>query len=642
LPQFWRNRFYKFFIGIVLIGLCRISLAQIEPLSVPEKVNYPGIIETFEKLIEIDTEKNQQKIKILTEKFITFPELSEIKNLEIDPDFLNSIILHSNPGYLRISMTDKCRFYEGIITDLLKNTNGNIQNIIYNYSLSGTRQSAIINRGDLLKKIIPIECPEIQKKIAAFQIKTLSETISGLDWNNPKGIEECRTTHSKWITHSMTPFLCQIHEYLKYKNFSFKIQKNSSQTKSLVTVLEKKITSQQKRYLNILCENLDDEEIFCEELINVSFWEQISSGLENKSYSDDICRKVTNLQTISEDNYQHCLNRLKKEPDLCLYPAGRNSGLRPQPDCDQLSTALNFSSFKNNFNDCSGESDQMGVTNISRILFHFGFSTIKIPNLPCNANSASLFYEFNKLYDNEENWKVDACYVDPITRKDVCLKTFFSDSKGGNSSYSSVVSEILKKTRGMDQNITCELISNNDYNPLLLRFKSGCFIIFEEGHCKITNCKHKIILNDRSIDFIKIKGIGNFSYFPENMEEERFSQTYILNNDFKKKTFKMDDLPDIRKFLKKSTNGIIHGVGCAEDLLPTFFKSYSLNQCSPLPFIINGMLKNKDESKVVFITRTAADSLKAPRLISWSSIFSSVKNYQRKHPMKVWTLHGLD
>jgi hypothetical protein len=65
-----------------------------------------------------------------------------------------------------------------------------------------------------------------------------------------------------------------------------------------------------------------------------------------------------------------------------------------------------------------------------------------------------------------------------------------------------------------------------------------------------------------------------------------------------------------------------------------------MNQCSPLPFIIDGMIKNDD--KAVFVTRTAIDSLQAPRLISWSNIFSAVKSYQLLHPMRLWTMYGMD
>lgn len=59
-----------------------------------------------------------------------------------------------------------------------------------------------------------------------------------------------------------------------------------------------------------------------------------------------------------------------------------------------------------------------------------------------------------------------------------------------------------------------------------------------------------------------------------------------------------------------------------------------------MPFIINGVIKDKD--KVVFVTRTAGDSVQAPRLVSWSTIYSAVKSYQRQHPLKLWTMYALD
>jgi hypothetical protein len=130
------------------------------------------------------------------------------------------------------------------------------------------------------------------------------------------------------------------------------------------------------------------------------------------------------------------------------------------------------------------------------------------------------------------------------------------------------------------------------------------------------------------------------AYFPLNVREERFSQQYILTHDFKKNGRIMNNLSAMKNYFKKNKSGLIHGIGCAEDLLPTFFKTQMLNQCTPLPFLINGLIIDKD--KVVFVTRSAADSVQAPRLMSWSTIFSGVKSYQRHHPLKLWTMYALD
>lgn len=184
------------------------------------------------------------------------------------------------------------------------------------------------------------------------------------------------------------------------------------------------------------------------------------------------------------------------------------------------------------------------------------------------------------------------------------------------------------------------MVDSEDYNPLLLEFKSDCHIIYERDQCYLSKCQHKIIYNDRPINFIRIKGGLEMEYFPLSIQGERYSQHYILTRNHKMQGRSLSNMSSITKFLKTKNTGIIHGVGCAENLLPSFFKMRGMNQCTPLPFIIGGMIHDKGNS--AFIIHLAADSLQAPRLISWSNVFSAVRTYQRQHPLKLWTLYGLD
>jgi len=184
------------------------------------------------------------------------------------------------------------------------------------------------------------------------------------------------------------------------------------------------------------------------------------------------------------------------------------------------------------------------------------------------------------------------------------------------------------------------MVDSEDYNSILLEFKSGCYIVFDRSKCFVSQCKTKIIYNDRIINHIKLKNRVAIDYFPSSISNERFSQHYLLTRDYRQNGRSLNSLIGINGFFKKSKKGIIHGVGCAEDLLPSFFKAQAFNQCSPLPFIIDGMIREND--KTIFVTRTALDSLQAPRLINWSLVFSAVKSYQRIHPLRLWTLYGLD
>lgn len=641
LPRFWPNQFYKIILGTVLTGLCSISsFAQTAPLDTPKKTTYPGVIQTFEKLIQIDSEKFNKRTNVLTQAGRVFNASSAVSGLELETDFLNSIILHSDPGYLRLASSDKCRFYETILTDLLRSSEGKIRNVHMTYVEKDQRQSAIISKRDFLSKVVNVECPDTAKNIAAFQVKTLEETLRGINFDIPSGIDQCRNIHVNWVNNPKTPFLCQIYEYVKEARAGGGDPKDLVQRRAVARILDDKQTLVQKDYIENLCTHLDDEEIFCEEFLNVSFWTKVAGGYEDKVYVNDICSQMVNNANPNPAQFTACLARLKKEKDQCLYPGGRNAGIRPQPDCDQLSTALNFSSLKGTYQDCPGNSDQMIATNMGRIITHFSPGNTTIPQGPCSAMSSGLTFQFNKNFDNDVNWRLEACYDDQLNEREVCYKTFFGKYGNIPESYTAVVANILQATRGAVPTTTCEMVDSADYNPLLLQYKSGCYIIYERDSCFISQCKHKILYNDRAIDFIKIKNRATLAYFPLNVRDERFSQQYLLTRDFKKTGKVMNNLSALTNYFKKSKSGIIHGVGCAEDLLPTFFKTQTLNQCTGLPFIINGVIKDKD--KVVFVTRTAADSIQAPRLISWSTIYSGVKSYQRQHPLKLWTMHALD
>lgn len=639
-PRFWPSQFYKLLTGTVLSGLCLSSFAQTAPLETPKKVEYPGIIQTFEKLIQVDNDKFKKRSDDLVKNGRVFDTSKSVSGLDLEPDFLNSIILHSDPGYLRMASSDKCRFYEAILTDLLKSSEGKIKNVLMTYVEKDIRQSAIISKKDFLNKVVNQECPDTQKMISLFQVKTLNEALQSTLFEIPSGREQCRNIHLGWVNNPKTPFLCQIYEYTKEARLGLGDPKDLTQRRTVAKILEEKQTLVQRDYIENICQHLDDEELFCEEFLNVSFWTKIAAGYESKTYAEDICRFVTGSVNLNNTQYNVCLARLKKENDLCLYPGGRNSGLRPQPECEQLSTALNFSSLSAEYRDCPGNSDQLIATQMGRLINYFSKESVKPVSGPCSAISAALTFNFNKNFDNDESWKLEACYDDQMNQREVCQKTFFGKYNNSPESYTSVVAKILQNTRGADQAVGCEMLDSQDYNPLLLQYKSGCYIIYEREQCFISQCKHKIIFNDRAIDFIKIKNTAALSYFPLSVRNERASQNSLLTRDFKKTGKIMNNLSNIQSYFKKSKSAIIHGIGCAEDILPSFFKARSINQCTPLPFIINGLMTEKGNT--VFVVRTSADSLQAPRLISWSSIYSGVKSYQRLHPLKLWTMYGLD
>lgn len=642
-PLFWPNRYFKKYLGTALYGLCLSSsiFGQTSPLTPPSSTSYPGILQSFEKIIKVDADKFKNKSDALIKNGKVFSDSTAVTQLDLDPDFLNSIILHSEPGYIKLASTDKCRFYDTILTDLLKSTEGKINNVIVTYlNKSSVRETSIINKKDFLAKVVNIECPETQNLINKFQIKNLDQTLRETPFDVPTGKDQCRNIHLGWLNNPKTPYLCQIHEYMKETKNGVGNPKDLQQRQAIGKILDQKLSMIQKDYLENLCPNLDAEELFCEDFLNVSFWNKVAGGFEDKIFAQDICAGVVGITKPNDPQFKQCLARLKKENDLCLYPSGRNSSLTPAPQCDTLSTALNFSSLRSNYQDCPGQSDQYAATNLARVFLHLSKENIQPFEGSCAVISSGVTLDFNKRFDNEENWKLEACYEDRMNEKEVCYKTYFGKYGNQPEAYTNVVATILKNTRGAESNLKCAMVDSQDYNPLLLQYKSGCYIIYERNKCYSSECKHRILYNDRVVDFIKIKNRLTMDYFATSVKEERFSQHYLLSRDYKKNARSLSNLTSLMGFFKKNQNGIVHGIGCAEDILPSFFKKKKMNQCSPLPFIIDGVIREGD--KVSFVTRTAVDSLQAPRLVSWSYIYSTVKAYQRLHPLKIWTLYGLD
>lgn len=642
LPLFSLNRPYNY-LGTALLGLCLSfpSFAQTTPIPTPASVEYPGMIQTLEKLIQVDNTKFTKKNELLLKNSSAQTDYSTVTGLDLDPDYLNSVILHSDPGYVKLASTNKCRFYDTIINDLLKNAEGNLKTVFITYvNKNQQRDSAVILKKDFINKVVSLECPETPKLIEEFQIKNLDQTIRKTNFDAPTGKDQCHNSYLDWLNNSRTPYYCKLHEFMKEARENSGDPKDLVQRKAIAAILEKKLDVSQRDYLENLCQNLDNEELFCEDFLNVSFWSKVASGTQNRIYAEDICQKVMGSPTLSEIQLKQCISKIRKENDLCLYPGGRNQGLVPAPQCDTLAMALNFSSLRADYKDCPAGSDQHAVTNMSRILLNISKDKIQPYAGSCSVISTGVTYEFNKRFNNDENWKLEACFDDAMSEKEVCYKTFFGTYGSAPESYPTVVAQILRRTRGADESLKCEMIDSEDYNPLLLQYKTGCYIIYERNKCYTSQCKHRVLYNDRSIDLIRIKNRVTLDYFPLNVINERYSQQYMLTHDYRRTGKSLNNISSIVTFFKKSKNGIIHGVGCAEDLLPSFFKTQAFNQCTPMPFIIDGIITEND--KTVFVTRSAVDTLQAPRLVSWSLIYSAVKSYQRSHPLRLWTLYGLD
>jgi hypothetical protein len=634
--------------GVLLVPLLSFSQSIIDPLDTPDKTTYPGVYQSFEKIIEFDEKRFNAKEEKLVGANTTITEIKDIETVDIDPDFLNSIILNSKSGYLKIASKDRCSFYDSLLADLLRTKEGKIERVFIQYQDKSEQNiSAIIAKKDFLEKVIFKACPKSKEVIDMFQIKAIDKTIGQTNFEIPTNVEQCNNTYYKWLEDPKTPYWCQIHELLEDASngtlqkmtTDSKQRKINSNKLAVSKILKKKMSDTQQEFLRNFCTNADNPKLFCSEFFSTSFFAKVVEGSKPHIYIKDICQTALNKDVWSPPVMRECARLLRANQNACLFGSIEKSGISPRPRCDHLSKALNFSSLLSDYDDCPRHSDQQAVTNMARVIKHIE----NTPNKPfsgfCSAISAGTFFEFNKKYGNEDIWKSQICYMDRVEDKEKCLPLFFGEYNNLEINVTNAVKEVLFRTRGASKDTKCEIVLSKEFNPNLLQYRFGCYIVVEENNCGLGNCGYRVFFNEKELKDLKFQHGLPIEYFATNLVNEKYSQTYILQKDAKKKTKAISTLTALSEFFKQAPKGIIHGVGCSEDLMPGFFKKYAMNQCTPLPFIVDGIIQEGD--RVVLVTRTAADNIHAPRLVSWSNIYSAVKSYQVHHPVNQWTFYAI-
>ena len=243
-----------------------------------------------------------------------------------------------------------------------------------------------------------------------------------------------------------------------------------------------------------------------------------------------------------------------------------------------------------------------------------------------------------KKNDNEFAWKIQLCYEDKIYSREVCHNTILDDVESSDESLTKVVAKIMHKTRGTPKDMPCSFTPQERYKPMMLEYQSGCHIIYP-SNCNSINCDFKIIHNEREVKHITRKNGVEFDYVPNSLRRDKYSQNMQFNSQKEMRVKHIDNLTQLMTHFENHKKSIIHGIGCASELLPTHFKTQYVGECRPITFIVDGTLK-KDEL-VSLIVRTSLDDLHSPRIISWSSIYSAVTTYQTHHPMNQWSMYAV-
>jgi len=642
------NPFFKIILGMTLLVSSPAFSQLATPLTTPAQAGFPGVYESLEKLITFDQTRFAAKQKALARAEQTIGELKDVETIDIDPDFLNSLTLNTPSGYLKLASKDRCAFYNVLIADLFKHSKGKVQEVFIQYQTPGGQNvTAVASKQDFLNKVVLKACPDANSLIAKFQLRVMDQTIKETNFEIPRSRSQCRQAYSLWLDDPKAPYWCQIHEVMTDPDvvsgirMSDPVQQRALEGKqSVAKALKGKLSEAQRNYIANFCDNAANQEKFCEGFFRTNFFTKIAEQSKGDIFIKDICQEAMQTKVWSQAVLNECVQKLNANQEACMWGSIENSGLSPRPLCHHISLAMNEAQLAADYDDCPRYSDSSSVTNMGRILRHLDTKQPLVPYKGfCATQSAGRVFEFNKRYDNEEIWTASMCFMDRVEEIEKCLPVFFGDYGVSEASLTSVVNEVLFRTKGLGRETKCTIVKKSEWNPNLLEYRYGCQIVVDEENCGIGRCGYKIMFNEKEIKDLKVKEGLRFDYFPNDLMREKYSQSYILQRDAQKRMKIINTLPGIREFFRANPKALIHGIGCAEDLQPGFFKKVNFNQCTPLPFIVDGLVNDGD--RTALILRSAADNIHAPRLTSWSYVYSAVKSYIANHPIKQWTMYGI-
>ncbi len=591
----------------------------------------PGIVESLERLLEVHRKQYDLSKSKIQSNLNVLSENDEFQDLKINPKFIREILFNSDNSFIRLTQKDECRFLSVLESNLLKTSEGDISNILVTFTSKDKKIiEAAIPKDDFFNLIYKKRCLNNQEFKTLFSETNFQKTIEGIRFTVPKNSNECESAHKEWLDNSFTPYLCSIQQFIK-----------KSKNQKTVELYKGKIAALQRAYLDNLCPNLNSSQRFCENYLKSDVWSKVVNG-EAPPYK--LNYKCQNLLGKAEDltpkDLKNCAAKLTNEPSICETKGNKNFPSNfPLQNCDDISDALNKSKLVTNYHDCPGNVDNEAITNVHRIVNHFSANKIVSTKENCGAEANHTFAKLNFDVKHEEGWPLKICYKDNVKGKEECTPYIPGSRMDEPLSEDQVISKILYLQKGAPAKTKCTIVDSKTYNPLRSDYKFGCFIVYDLETCTTLACNKKVIWEEKNIPDIKYVGKPIFDYFPSNFLSERYSFVNMINEVKGTQNRSIKNLTDVKFYLDKIPNGIIHGVGCVEDLIPEEFQRTTINQCHPIPFIIDGYLEKTGETWLVL--RASIDDLHSPRKVLWQNIFNSVSVYGELHPLNTWTLNGI-
>ena len=604
-----------------------------------------GIYSKFNQTNEAAKKSFEKRVNKLINQDFSFSDIKDISSVKLDHRFITTLNFYTASRYMNMSTMDQCSIYDLFSTDLAKDALGELNYIIFDYEdKNGKIRKHALKKNIFLEKIAYEACPKIKTFKQYFTLANISNLLKTIQIAIPKSHPQCIKMLEEFQKDPKSIYLCDIVEKVRKLPKNEIILRNMPKVqtrqyrdlKTQISISKKykeKLNKKSYEYLESMCLGVNSKKKYCDDQLRVNYWSKMmKSNLKTHSFKHFCPVSFKNKSKLKE-----CVSELNNRPERCYY--SQQKSLQPMPDCNRLAQTLNISRLYTEYKDCPGNSGSEAVTHFSRVLNHVD-NSYNTQSEACFLNSSEPIATFDKSYLEEGFWNVKLCYEDKLKRKKICYPTLMGKAKNDDLSLTTVVGKILSRLKGFNnQSEQCEIIPAKQYKPALLKYKSGCWIVRSQNNCFGTNCKFKVKMGEQEFTNFTYESNIDFDFFPNNFKNENKSIIKLLKRHKKKKTKPIRNISSFKRIFDKHPQSIFVGVGCAEALLPNFFKSQYINQCTITPFIVDGLIT--DEGLFSMVVRSSFDNVHAPRVVPWKYVFESISQYQKIQPLNIWSFYAL-
>jgi len=611
--------------------------------SVQAQESKKGIIESLQELVKINQAKVQKletQIKGQTEVISSLNELQEVK---INPITMRNILFYSDSKFTSLIDQDECRFLMLLETGLLKESSQQLNTLVVDY-LDDKKQpkSAIVTLKDFLEFKYKKSCTTNRDIKELYNATSWKKTYDSMPFVAPKNIETCKSTLNKSISNPHFPYILSIGKVLNDFETGSKSSQSQLNRSSDIASLYKTVTDSldffNLNYLRNLYKNFDDVNEFCKPYIAEDAWTKSLNGELPLYVLKRRCELIANRSDWDTSLLTKCSQSLNKKPELCSKGDSKGQSLFPSNSCNTISDALQSSRLFNDYFDCPSNVDNLSLINSARVINHLN----KIPFKNSGMCSSLTFLNLYELFDKAKQsdlWRFKICYNDRADNSKICLPYIPGTLPDSQLEEGKVLALAMSKVNGTPESAHCKIVDKTKYNPSLLEYSVGCFVVTDINLCTPNNCDREIFFDKKPVTNVTYEGDLSFDYFPNDFINEQYSLVSMITESMKKKGKVIRSLTDLENYFKDFNDAIIHGVGCGEDLYPEFFKKTMLNQCMPIPFIIDGIKMHQGQKKIIF--HASIDQLQSPRMLAWNLVFNAVSNFKLIHPLNTWTMYGI-